>query len=441
MLDEKEQEKPQEEEESYSFLQETIKPKKISRKMLIQQFVRIALYGLIFGGVASLGFFAVKPAAQRWLKGKPETVTIPEDDTPSGQEDAAAGNQNDPVDQTLSKENYEEILKSMYQAAEERYQKMDYVYCGKSGLKLPEVSLGFWHNFGDTGVYENMKQICFTAFDNGITHFDLANNYGPEPGSAEKNFGRILKEEMGQHRDEMVISTKAGYLMWDGPYGDWGSRKYLLASLDQSLQRMGLDYVDIFYHHRMDPNTPLEETMGALATAVQSGKALYVGLSNYDGPTMEKAAAILKDLHCPFIINQNRYSIFDRTIEKNGLKEKAAELKKGIIAYSPLAQGLLTNRYLNGIPEDSRIMTDGRFLKKDALTEEKLMKIRALNEVAAGRGQTLAEMALSWILRDGIVTSVLVGASKPQQLLDNIKAIENTEFSEKELKKIDELSL
>ena len=286
-----------------------------------------------------------------------------------------------------------------------------------------------------------MRELCFTAFDNGITHFDLANNYGPEPGSAEKNFGRILKEEMGQHRDEMVISTKAGYLMWDGPYGDWGSRKYLLASLDQSLQRMGLDYVDIFYHHRMDPNTPLEETMGALATAVQSGKALYVGLSNYDGPTMEKAAAILKDLHCPFIINQNRYSIFDRTIEKNGLKEKAAELKKGIIAYSPLAQGLLTNRYLNGIPEDSRIMTDGRFLKKDALTEEKLMKIRALNEVAAGRGQTLAEMALSWILRDGIVTSVLVGASKPQQLLDNIKAIENTEFSEKELKKIDELSL
>ena len=329
----------------------------------------------------------------------------------------------------------------MYQAAEDRYQKMRYPYCGKSGLRLPEVSLGFWHNFGDTGVYENMKQICFTAFDNGITHFDLANNYGPEPGSAEKNFGRILKEEMGQHRDEMVISTKAGYLMWDGPYGDWGSRKYLLASLDQSLQRMGLDYVDIFYHHRMDPNTPLEETMGALATAVQSGKALYAGLSNYDGPTMEKAATILTDLHCPFIINQNRYSIFDRTIEKNGLKEKAAELKKGIIAFSPLAQGLLTNRYLNGIPEDSRIMTDGRFLKKDALTEEKLMKIRALNEVAAGRGQTLAEMALSWILRDGIVTSVLVGASKPQQLLDNIKAIENTEFSEKELKKIDELSL
>lgn len=329
----------------------------------------------------------------------------------------------------------------MHQANVSRYETMKYNRCGKSGLKLPEVSLGLWHNFGSTAVYENMKSLCFTAFDHGITHFDLANNYGPEPGSAEKNFGRILKEEMGQHRDEMVISTKAGYLMWDGPYGDWGSRKYLLASLDQSLQRMGLDYVDIFYHHRMDPNTPLEETMGALATAVQSGKALYVGLSNYDGPTMEKAAAILKDLHCPFIINQNRYSIFDRTIEKNGLKEKAAELKKGIIAYSPLAQGLLTKRYLNGIPEDSRIMTDGRFLKKDALTEEKLMKIRALNEVAAGRGQTLAEMALSWILRDGIVTSVLVGASRPQQLLDNIKAIENTEFSEEELKKIDELAL
>ena len=329
----------------------------------------------------------------------------------------------------------------MYQAAENRYETMEYKRCGRSGLKLPRVALGLWQNFGLEKTITDQEEILCHAFDRGITHFDLANNYGPEPGSAEKNFGRILKEEMGQHRDEMVISTKAGYLMWDGPYGDWGSRKYLLASLDQSLQRMGLDYVDIFYHHRMDPNTPLEETMGALATAVQSGKALYVGLSNYDGPTMEKAAAILKDLHCPFIINQNRYSIFDRTIEKNGLKEKAAELKKGIIAYSPLAQGLLTNRYLNGIPEDSRIMTDGRFLKKDALTEEKLMKIRALNEVAAGRGQTLAEMALSWILRDGIVTSVLVGASRPQQLLDNIKAIENTEFSEEELKKIDELSL
>ena len=329
----------------------------------------------------------------------------------------------------------------MYQAEEKRYETMKYHRCGASGLMLPELSLGLWHNFGDTGVYENMKQMCFTAFDNGITHFDLANNYGPQPGSAEANFGKILREEFSAYRDELIISTKAGYDMWPGPYGNWGSRKYLIASLDQSLKRLGLDYVDIFYHHRMDPETPLEETMETLAQIVRSGKALYVGISNYDGETMKRAADILEELHCPFIINQNRYSIFDRTIEKNGLKEKAAELKKGIIAYSPLAQGLLTNRYLNGIPEDSRIMTDGRFLKKDALTEEKLMKIRALNEVAAGRGQTLAEMALSWILRDGIVTSVLVGASRPQQLLDNIKAIENTEFSEEELKKIDELSL
>ena len=329
----------------------------------------------------------------------------------------------------------------MYIASKERYTIMEYNRCGDSGLMLPKVSLGLWHNFGDTANFENMRQLCFTAFDNGITQFDLANNYGPEPGSAEINFGRILKEDLGKYRDELIITTKAGYEMWDGPYGNWGSRKYLLASLDQSLKRMGLEYVDILYHHRMDPETPLEETMGALASAVQSGKALYVGLSNYDGKTLSQAASILQEMHCPFVINQNRYSIFDRTIEKNGLKEKAAELKKGIIAYSPLAQGLLTNRYLNGIPEDSRIMTDGRFLKKDALTEEKLMKIRALNEVAAGRGQTLAEMALSWILRDGIVTSVLVGASRPQQLLDNIKAIENTEFSEEELKKIDELSL
>ena len=243
------------------------------------------------------------------------------------------------------------------------------------------------------------------------------------------------------YRDELLISTKAGFDMWEGPYGNWGSRKYLLSSLDQSLKRMGLDYVDIFYHHRMDPETPLEETMGALASAVQSGKALYVGLSNYDGPTLEKAEAILRDLKCPFVINQNRYSIFDRTIEKNGLKDTAKKLEKGIIAFSPLARGLLTDRYLKGIPEDSRIMTDGRFLKKSALTEEKLVKIRELNGLAAGRGQTLAEMALSWILKDGIVTSVLVGASKPEQVLDNIKAIQNTEFTEEELRKIDELSL
>ena len=329
----------------------------------------------------------------------------------------------------------------MYRASEKRYGEMVYNRCGRSGLKLPAVSLGLWHNFGDTGVYENMRQICFTAFDNGITHFDLANNYGPAPGSAEKNFGRILKEDLGQYRDELIISTKAGYDMWDGPYGDWGSRKYLLASLDQSLKRMGLEYVDIFYHHRMDPETPLEETMGALAQAVASGKALYAGLSNYDGETMKKAAAILDALRCPFVINQNRYSIFDRTIEKNGLKDAASEIGKGIIAFSPLAQGLLTNRYLNGIPSDSRIQTDGRFLHAEALTEERLQQIRNLNGIAAGRGQTLAEMALSWVLKDGAVTSVLIGASKPEQVLDNIKAIENTQFTEEELKKIDSVSM
>lgn len=331
--------------------------------------------------------------------------------------------------------------KVMYNASEKRYENMAYNRCGNSGLKLPAVSLGLWHNFGDTSSYETMKQICFTAFDNGITHFDLANNYGPEPGSAEKNFGRILKEDLGQYRDELIISTKAGYDMWPGPYGNWGSRKYLLASLDQSLKRMGLEYVDIFYHHRMDPETPLEETMGALAQAVTSGKALYVGLSNYDGETLERATAILEDLRCPFIINQNRYSIFDRTIENNGLKETAARLGKGIIAFSPLAQGLLTNRYLNGIPEDSRIMTDGRFLKKEALTEERLQQIRNLNGIAAGRGQTLAEMALSWVLRDGIVTSVLVGASRPGQVLDDIRAIQNIEFTQEELAKIDSVIL
>ena len=331
--------------------------------------------------------------------------------------------------------------KVMYNASEKRYENMAYNRCGNSGLKLPAVSLGLWHNFGDTSSYETMKQICFTAFDNGVTHFDLANNYGPEPGSAEKNFGRIIKEDLGQYRDELIISTKAGYDMWPGPYGNWGSRKYLLASLDQSLERMGLEYVDIFYHHRMDPETPLEETMGALAQAVTSGKALYVGLSNYDGETLERATAILEDLRCPFIINQNRYSIFDRTIENNGLKETAARLGKGIIAFSPLAQGLLTNRYLNGIPEDSRIMTDGRFLKKEALTEERLQQIRNLNGIAAGRGQTLAEMALSWVLRDGIVTSVLVGASRPGQVLDDIRAIQNVEFSQEELAKIDSVIL
>ena len=328
----------------------------------------------------------------------------------------------------------------MYAASPARYSTLPYHRCGKSGLMLPAVSLGFWHNFGDTGRYETMKQLCFTAFDHGITHFDLANNYGPEPGAAERNFGKILRDDLGVYRDELIISTKAGYLMWDGPYGNWGSRKYLLASLDQSLQRLGLDYVDIFYHHRMDPNTPLEETMGALAQAVRSGKALYAGLSNYDGPTLEKAAAILDELHVPFIINQNRYSIFDRTIEQNGLKETAVRLNKGIIAFSPLAQGLLTNRYLNGIPEDSRIRTDGRFLKESVITEEKLAQIRALNEIAAARGQTLAEMALAWILKDGQVTSVLIGASRPEQILDDLKALDNTAFTPDELRAIDAAS-
>lgn len=329
----------------------------------------------------------------------------------------------------------------MYQASSSRYGSMEYRRCGKSGLKLPTVSLGLWHNFGDTASYENMKQLCFTAFDQGITHFDLANNYGPEPGSAEKNFGRILREELFPYRDELIISTKAGYEMWQGPYGDFGSRKYLLASLDQSLRRMGLEYVDIFYHHRMDPETPLEETMGALAQAVVSGKALYVGLSNYDGETMEKAAAILKELHCPFIINQNRYSIFDRSIEKNQLKETAARLQKGIIAFSPLAQGMLTDRYLHGIPEDSRVRTDGRFLKESSLTEQRLQQIRQLNELAEERGQTLAEMALAWVVREETVTSVLIGASKASQILDNIGALKNTAFTEEELKKITEISV
>lgn len=329
----------------------------------------------------------------------------------------------------------------MYQASAERYNEMKFSKCGNSGLKLPGVSLGLWHNFGETATMKNMKDMIFTAFDHGITHFDLANNYGPEPGRAEINFGKILKEDLMPYRDEMIISTKAGYTMWDGPYGDWGSRKYLLSSLDQSLKRMGLDYVDIFYHHRMDPDTPLEETMGALAHAVNSGKALYVGLSNYGGETLEKATKILEDYKCPFIINQNRYSIFDRTIENNGLKETAARLEKGIISFSPLAQGLLTDRYLNGIPEDSRVKTDGRFLNESLITAEKIEKAKQLNDLAMQRGQTLAEMALSWVLKDGVVTSVLIGASKSAQILDNIKALENTKFSEEELKLIDKISL
>ena len=329
----------------------------------------------------------------------------------------------------------------MYRAADDRYEKMQYKRCGKSGLMLPLVSLGLWHNFGDNGNFDNMKDMCHTAFDHGITQFDLANNYGPEPGAAERNFGKILKEDFLPYRDEMIITTKAGYTMWDGPYGDWGSRKYLMASLDQSLTRMGLEYVDIFYHHRMDPNTPLEETMEALAQIVRSGKALYVGLSNYDGPTLERAEKILSELHVPFVINQNRYNIFDRKIEENGLKETAARLEKGIICFSPLAQGVLTDRYLDGVPADSRVRTDGRFLKEAALDQEKMEKVRKLNAVAARRGQTLAEMALAWILKDGIVTSVLIGASRPAQILDNIKAIDHLTFSEEELQEIDKICL
>lgn len=329
----------------------------------------------------------------------------------------------------------------MYTPAKERYNIMEYNRCGRSGLLLPKISLGLWHNFGDTSDYENMRQLCFTAFDNGITQFDLANNYGPAYGSAEKNFGRILKEDLMPYRDELIITTKAGFDMWEGPYGNWGSRKYLLASLDQSLKRMGLDYVDIFYHHRMDPETPLEETVGALATAVCQGKALYVGLSNYDGETLEQAAAILKDLKCPFVINQNCYSIFDRTVEKNGLKDMTGNLKKGLITFSPLAQGQLTDRYLNGIPEDSRIRKDGRFLKESILTAERMEQIRKLNELAAQRGEKLADMALAWLLQKKEVTSVLIGASKTQQILDNIKAIHSAPFTEEELQKIDEYSL
>ena len=325
----------------------------------------------------------------------------------------------------------------MYTANENRYGSMNYVKCGASGLRLPQVSLGLWHNFGSHFPKENMRQLIFTAFDNGITHFDLANNYGPEPGSAEQNFGEILREDLSAYRDEMIITTKAGYEMWPGPYGDWGSRKYLLASLDQSLKRMKLDYVDIFYHHRPDPETPLEETMGALAQAVQSGKALYAGLSNYDGPRMREAAKILSDLRVPFVVNQNRYNIFDRGIEHNGLKQAAAELGKGIVAFCPLAQGLLTDRYLNGIPADSRIRTDGRFLKESAVTEDRLAQIRRLNDIAAERGQKLSQMALAWVLRDGITTSVIIGASKPSQILENLKTIQNTQFTEEELAKID----
>ncbi len=327
----------------------------------------------------------------------------------------------------------------MYQADEKRYEEMKYNRCGASGLLLPAVSLGLWHNFGSNGNFDNMQDMCHTAFDHGITHFDLANNYGPVPGSAEENFGRILAKGLGRYRDELIISTKAGYDMWPGPYGNWGSKKYLVASLDQSLKRMGLDYVDIFYHHRPDPNTPLEETVRALDGIVKSGKALYVGISNYNKEQTIAAAELFKELGTPFIINQRKYSMFVRDIEKDGLKDYAAAHGIGIITFSPLAQGLLTDRYLHGIPEDSRVRTDGRFLKEAAIVEETLKKVRALNDLASQRGQTLAQMALSWILRDGDITSVLIGASKPSQILDNIGIIHATAFSDEERRKIDEI--
>lgn len=328
-------------------------------------------------------------------------------------------------------------MNRMYVAAENRYETMKYHRCGSSGLMLPAVSLGLWHNFGSNGNYDNMLDMCFTAFDQGITHFDLANNYGPVPGAAEENFGRILKDGLGNYRDELVISTKAGYDMWKGPYGNWGSRKYLIASLDQSLQRMGLDYVDIFYHHRPDPETPLEETMLALDSIVKSGKALYVGISNYNKAQTQEAVKILRELKTPFIINQRKYSMFERNIEEDGLKSYAAQNGIGIIAFCPLAQGLLTNKYLHGIPEDSRIRTDGRFLHEDALSESRLAQIRALNDIAENRSQTLAQMALSWVLRDGEVTSVLIGASRASQITENTKIVETSAFTSDELDAIE----
>ena len=325
-----------------------------------------------------------------------------------------------------------------YQACKDRYDRMTYRRCGASGLLLPAVSLGLWHNFGEGEDFGRMKEMCFTAFDCGITHFDAANNYGrPYEGSAEQNFGRILREELSAHRDEIIVSTKAGYRMWEGPYGDFGSRKYLLASLDASLKRLGLPYVDIFYHHRPDPDTPLEETMGALDSAVKSGKALYVGLSNYTGEQLRAASAILRELRCPFIINQNRYSILDRGIERNGLLQAAEEEKKGIIVFSPLAQGLLTSRYLHGIPADSRVRTSGIFLREEHITEEKRSRLVALNAIAAERGETLSQMALAWVMRKEAVTSVLMGASRPEQILENVGMLSSAPFTDEELGAID----
>lgn len=328
-------------------------------------------------------------------------------------------------------------MAGVYTASGKRYDNMKYNRVGRSGLKLPAVSLGFWHNFGSNGNYDMMRAMMRTAFDCGITQFDLANNYGPEVGSAESNCGRILAEDFRPYRDELIITSKAGYGMWEGPYGDRGSRKYLIASCDQSLKRLGLDYVDIFYHHRPDPETPMEETMEALAQIVRSGKALYVGISNYNREQTREALRIAKELHLPLVINQRRYSMFDRTIEEDGTKAFCAESGCGVIAFSPLAQGLLTDRYLNGIPEDSRIAKDHRFLHASDLTEEKMTKIRALHALAGERGQSLADMALAWIEKDSEVCSVIIGASRPEQILDNVRFVQQPGFTQEELERID----
>lgn len=328
----------------------------------------------------------------------------------------------------------------VHTANEARYDQMTYRRCGGTGLRLPLLSLGLWHNFGAQDDYETMKRMCLTAFDHGVVHFDLANNYGPPAGSAEASFGRILREELAAYRDEIVVSTKAGYYMWPGPYGDRGSRKYLLASLDQSLNRLGLPYVDVFYHHRMDPETPMEESMLALDTTVKSGRALYAGISNYDAKTALRAAGILRELRCPFVLNQVRYSIFDRHIEPDGLERAAREAGFGLIAFSPLAQGMLTDRYLNGVPEDSRMGKGGPFLRREQLTEAKLGQIRALNALANERGQSLSELALSWVLRGEAVTSVLIGASSPEQILQNLGILKAAAFTAEELSRIDAIT-
>ena len=323
----------------------------------------------------------------------------------------------------------------MYKANESRYESMIYNRSGNSGLKLPAVSLGLWHNFGDTAAYSNMEDICFTAFDNGITHFDLANNYGPKAGAAEINFGKILKEHLSAYRDELIISTKAGYDMWPGPYGDFGSRKYLIASLDQSLKRMGIDYVDIFYHHVYDPETPLEETALALDQVVRQGKALYVGISNYNQEQTKKITKIFKELRTPFIVNQPSYSILNRWIEDDGLKTYAEQNGIGLAVYSPLSQGLLTSRYLDGVPEDSRYYKANTGLKQK-LTQEMKVRLIELNFLAQKRGQTLSQMAIAWLLRDKAITSVIIGASRPEQVEENVKALENLQFTAQELKEI-----